>query len=358
MSNKLVCIAFKSNNEKTVSFYYPFDHEQIKSFFSSVQLLVGFNLKFDLAWLRREFAITPPQSCRLWDCQYAEFLFSNQTWKYPDLNSSCLKNNIPAKIDKIAEYWEKGIDTFDIDKEELLEYNEHDVEITYQLYLKQKEKLEKNPQLYRLFRLHMLDLPVLLEMEWNGLLYNSKKSLELSEDLTKQIQHIEGVLNEFAGLEINWGSGDEKSAFLYGGSVERESRIPIGIYKSGLKQGQVRYKIVSTGTTFSRRVEPLNGTEYKKGGVWSTDEPTLRSLQVDKETKKIIDLILERAKLEKLNGTYLKGLPKKLIEMEWGDYLHPSYIQCATVTGRVASANPNGQNLAPQAKQLCESRFT
>jgi DNA polymerase I-like protein with 3'-5' exonuclease and polymerase domains len=194
-------------------------------------------------------------------------------------------------------------------------------------------------------------------MEWNGLLYNKKKSLEQSELLDKQVKDIETKLNLLINFELDWNSNDEKSAILYGGIVKRIYKIPIGHYKSGPKTGLTRYKNETQVYTFNRQIEPLKGTEYKKGNVWSVDEPTLRSLKPNKQIKNIINLILERAKLEKLNGTYLKGLPKKLETNNWGNILHPTYNQCVAVTGRVASSDPNGQNLAPLCKQLIESRF-
>lgn len=359
--NKLCSIVIKvisENLENLYSFSSPWDVGLINDLLNKSTKLIGFNIKFDLAWLRREFGFIPNNSVIIHDCQYAEFLFSKQTWRYPDLETSCSNYNLGHKIDVIKEkYWNKGIDTDQIPLEELLEYNKQDVELTYKLYKLQLKKFNKKPQLYKLFGVHMLDLPCLLEMEWNGLLYNKKKSLEQSELLDKQVKDIETKLNLLINFELDWNSNDEKSAILYGGTVERVYKIPIGHYKSGPKTGLTRYKNETQVYTFNRQVEPLKGTEYKKGNVWSVDEPTLRSLKPNKQIKNIINLILERAKLEKLNGTYLKGLPKKLEEKNWGTILHPTYNQCVAVTGRVASSDPNGQNLVPLCKQLIESRF-
>lgn len=359
--NKLCSIVIKvisENSENSYSFSRPWDVGLINDLLLKSDQLIGFNIKFDLAWLRREFGFIPRHSTYIYDCQYAEFLFSKQTWRYPDLETSCSNYNLGHKIDVIKEkYWNKGIDTDQIPLEELLEYNKQDVEITYQLYKAQLERFKENPQQYKLFKVHMLDLPCLLEMEWNGLLYNKKKSLELSNSLDKEIKDLETKLNLLINFELDWNSNDEKSALLYGGTIERVYKIPIGTFKSGQKLNQTRYKNETQVYTFNRQVEPLNGTEYKKGGVWSVDEPTLRSLKPNTKVRKIITLILERAKLEKLNGTYLKGLPKKLEQKNWGSILHPTYNQCVAVTGRIASSDPNGQNMSPLAKQLCESRF-
>lgn len=352
----LVLKVISNNSVQLLSFKKPWDVGRIHDILSSAKLLIGFNIKFDLSWARREFGFVPTFGTRIHDPQYAEFLFSNQTWRFPDLKTSCEKHGLNPKQDYIwDEYWSKDIDTDQIPIEELEEYCINDVEITWDLYLKQMEMFKTtHAHLYKLFRLHQLDLPVLLEMEWNGLKYNSGRSLELSAEYDTTILQLESTLNTYVDFNVNWNSNQEKSAILYGGDITRTNPMPIGHYKTGAKAGQVKYKNIDSNTTFPQLVKPLlQGQEPNL----SVAEPVLRSLRPNKIAKKIIDLILQRAKLEKMNGTYLKGLPKKIEQYQWGEYLHPSYNQCVTVTGRVASSNPNGQNIPKVGKQLCESRF-
>lgn len=356
----LVLKVISENSVSTLSFTKPWDVGRINEILSSARLLVGFNVKFDLSWARREFGFIPAFGTRIHDCQYAEFLFSRQTWRFPDLREACIKRGVRQKLDFIAEnYWDKGIDTDQIPPEELLEYCVGDVESTYELYMKQLELFATDyTHMYKLFRLHMLDLPVLLEMEWNGLLYDKEGSLKLAEEYDSKVESIETELNNAVDFKINWNSNNEKSAVLYGGSVGRTHPVPIGHFKTGARAGQVKYKNVESFVEFPRLVEPLQVREEGKlVDDLSVSETVLRSLKPQKFAKHIIDLILERSKLEKMNGTYLKGLPKKLDEMGWGTILHPSYNQCVAVTGRVASSNPNGQNIPPLGKRLCGSRF-
>lgn len=354
----LLCAKLISkNSQQSLSFKKPWDVGRINDILSSVKLFVGFNLKFDLSWLRREFGFIPAFGTRFHDCQYAEFLFSDQTWRFPDLGTACAKRGLGEKYDYIAEnYWSKGIDTCDIPEDELETYCVQDVEITHQLYLEQDRQFRgEYSHLTKLFKLHMLDLPVLLEMEWNGLKYNKEKSLQIAESNEAAILRIEEQLNRYIDFELNWNSNAEKSAILYGGSVKRDSKMPIGHFKTGARAGEVKYKTVETFTDFPRLVSPLKSFDGEEN--LSVAEPVLRSLKPKKAVAKLIELILERAKMEKLNGTYLLGLPKKLEQMNWGSVLHPSYNQCVAVTGRVASSNPNGQNIPSVGKQLCESRF-
>ena len=86
--------------------------------------------------------------------------------------------------------------------------------------------------------------------------------------------------------------------------------------------------------------------------------PTLLSLKAKGKVKKIIDLLIQRSVLEKINGTYLLGLPKKREEMNWPpNKLHSTLNQCVTVTGRLSSTKPNQQNFADLAKSFCISRY-
>ena len=357
----LVIKAISGSSTTLYSFKSPWDVGRINEILSSGRELVFFNGKFDLSWLRREFGYVPPFGTRIYDCQYAEFLFSNQTWKFPDLRTACLNRGLDPKQEYISEtYWDKGIDTIDIPMDELEEYCINDVEITHQLYVSQmKDFTTTYSHMIKLFKLHMHDLPVLLEMEWNGLKYNAARSLEIAEENDIRIAALETQLNNIVDFEINWNSNNEKSAILYGGSVSREHQVPIGHFKTGARAGQIKYKNVESKTEFPTLVSPLS--EYKFGERVenrSVAEDVLRSLKPSKLAKKLIELILERSKLEKQNGTYLKGLSNKMQTMGWGDYLHPSYNQCVAVTGRVASSNPNGQNIPKIGKALCESRFT
>lgn len=333
----------------------------VQSLFHNADCVVGFNLKFDLSWLKRDFGITLPNTTKLWDCQQAEFLFSCQKMKYPSLNESCARHGLPQKFDIVKEeFWEKGIDTPDIPQDILCDYCRQDIMITYQLYLKQLHVFATSQaSKYKLFRVAMQDLPVLMDMEWNGLWYNVEKSKEIAEDFKSQVISIESKLNALAdNAPINWSSGQQVSKFLYGGTIINKYHVPVGVYKTGDKVGQTRYKIMEQEYTFPGLFEPLKGSEMAKEGIFSTDEATLRSLKGNKTQKKVIEWLLQRTKLCKAINTYFEGLPNKIIEMDWDDNtLHPSYNQCVAVTGRIASSNPNGQNMPPEAKRLCISRF-
>jgi DNA polymerase I-like protein with 3'-5' exonuclease and polymerase domains len=136
----------------------------------------------------------------------------------------------------------------------------------------------------------------------------------------------------------------------------------VGVFKTGKKVGETRYKIVEKRYTMPRLVEPLEKTEAKKPAgsppVWFTNDDVLRSLKHTKESRKIMALVSKYSELEKLRGTYLTGLPQLIKTMEWdNEVLHGQLNQCIAITGRLSSSKPNMQNFPPIAKTFCVSRY-
>lgn len=356
-NNRLVTIQLKCGDSPPIILTKENFNESV-AILAAASVVIGFNLKFDLHWLQRELGFKA--QC-VWCCQLAEFIFSSQSWKYPDLNTTLLNYGFEPKLDVVkTEYWDKGIDTDEIPFDILAEYGAYDVEGTWSVFKRQVERFQTDKiNQFRLFRLHCNDLLVLQEMEFNGIVYDETSSKARSVELLKQINHLEGQLNGFFdNTPINFDSGYHVSSILYGGSISQDTRIPVGVYKTGEKIGQPRYKIIVNEFKYERLVEPLKGSELKKEGYFSTDEPTLLSLKADKNVKTVIKWLLERGKIIKLRSTYLDGLPNTIEKMGWNpDMLHSNLNQCVASTGRLSSTKPNQQNLPKEAKQFCVSRF-
>lgn len=316
--------------------------------------LVGFNLKFDLHWLRRERV--DYSHCRVWDCQLAEFLLSSQRTKYPSLQGACNRIGIPGKYNVIKEeYWDKGIDTPDIPETERRTYLSGDLSATWGVYQHQLNEFKDRPQLYRLFRLQCQDLLVLADMEWNGLLLDVKLASERSKETHEKLAEIEGKLALLSPLvALNFDSPDDVSALLYGGTITRERREIAGLYKTGEKIGQPRFRIERDTFELPRLAQPIEGSALLKEGLWSTDEKTLKQL---KGVKGITRLLIERARLSKLLD-YFDGLPALIPTMDWADNtIHGQLNQVSVVTGRLSATKPNQQNLNDDAKELIVSAF-
>lgn len=331
--------------------------QEIQQEIDKADILIGFNFKFDLHWLRR-YGISFVNK-RIWDCQLVHFILNYQQVPYPALNDVAASHGLGQKIDIIKEeYWNKGIDTPDIPLDILLEYQEQDVQLTYQVYQKQVE-LVKERGIQALCLLHNMDLLMLEEMEWNGMKYDSTSSIKEGDEIEKQIEELDsGVKRYWPELPINLSSPDHISAILYGGVVRWKEREEfLFTYKDSKKEPVWKSKIVEKAVQVDRQVEPLKGTESKKEGNFSTDEDTLRSLKARGVAKKIIASLLERRGLEKLRGTYLHGIPKKIIEAEWEDSLiHGNLNQTRVITGRLSSDKPNLQNMDKLVKKFFRSR--
>lgn len=249
------------------------------------------------------------------------------------------------------------VDTDKVPWDILCEYGEQDVKLTLQLYHKQQEHWNSHPQKHKLFKLACMDLLVLQEMEHNGLFYNEELCYQKSEQLQKDIKQLTDKLsNVYPNIPINFNSSQQLSSFLYGGPIVTESKELIGFYKGGQKAGQPKYKNVEMVHQLPRLFKPLPKSEMAKEGVFSTSEPTLQKLKG--KHYPYVKMLLELAKLTKLDETYYKGLTKLNKEMMWPtNYLHGQFNQCIAVTGRLSSSKPNLQNLSNDSLDIFTSRY-
>lgn len=322
----------------------------------SADKLILFNAKFDLHHLRKYGLDYTNLS--IWDCQLAHFIITNQTHPYPSLNEVASFYGLESKLDKIAEYWDNGVQTTDIPYEELDEYLRQDIKLTYEIYEKQQEHLKEMPEKRRLLSLSMQDLIVLADIEWNGIKYDFILSEKKAEELSTNLKNIDEQIYEMFPIDgINWNSNDHLSAVLYGGLVKYPVReatqrvLKDGTIKHGERWGEAVVEM-------PRLVNPLPKTECAKEGYWKTSEDILRSLKTKGKAKKLIDLVLERSIIDKELSTYALGLPKLYKERHYtGEIIHGQFNQCVARTGRLSSSQPNMQNLSKPIKQCFISRY-
>ena len=332
--------------------------EQIQLAVDKCDVLVGFNIKFDLHWLRR-YGINFTGK-RIWDCQIVEYVLSNQELAYPSLNGTAEYYELGSKLDEVKEnYWKNGIDTDKVPQEILAEYLKQDVELTEKVMKKQMERINDLPHMKRLISLQNQDVLVLQEMEFNGMIYDYDKSKVLGDELHEQISKLNKKLYDYHAYDsFNPNSGEHLSAFLYGGIIKERFQRPIGHYKTGIHAGEVKYKWDERHKEFPQKIKPLVGSELKKEGFYSTNEDTLRKLKGNAEAKNILQTLLTRATLEKRKTTYYHGLVKLIDEMNWKkDTIHGQLNQCVAKTGRLSSSKPNLQNFDGEIKSLFTTRY-
>jgi DNA polymerase I-like protein with 3'-5' exonuclease and polymerase domains len=367
--NKLCLLGLRTPSNENLIFDIEYsDHNyqealtQVQELINQTNLLIVFNGKFDLAWLRR-YGIDYSH-CKVFDCQLFAYTLSGQTKAYPSLNEEAQAYGLGTKLDVVyEEYWKNGIDTPDIPYSILQEYLDGDLQLTHKVFLEQQRVLSsQSSEFKRLISLVNQDLLVLLEMEYNGLLFDFDGMTKEASKIEAQMQQTREELNDqFCNLPsriLNYSSNDCLSSLLYGGTIIEECRTEIGLYQSGIKQGQPRYKIEKVSHQTPGICKPPAGSELKKEGYFATNEATLRSIKGNAATRRTIDSLLNLSKLEKLNGTYYLGLQKLHQEKDWDPgYIHGQFNQCVARTGRLSSSAPNLQNFPPEIDQFTVTRF-
>lgn len=340
--------------------------------FKKATLLVGHNLKFDLSWARHIGCVVPDR-CRVFDTQLCEFVLSGQTNSFASLNSLAELYKLPTKLDAVSEYWEKGISTEDIPADVVEEYNNYDVELTYQVYLKQLNDPRMTNELRKLILLQGADLLVLQDMEYNGIKFDKKKALKEAATLKEELEQLKAELTKLLG-NINFNSGDQLSVALFGGAYEVEHRHDEErVYKSGPRKGEKYARSVLDSTEIVKclgffRPNPKDELAKTKGKpdhelvhntrYYSTASDVLGQLPARTNVQKTVLAKLGRiAYIEKLVGTYLEAFPNLLEEMYWGDLIHGSYNQVVARTGRLSSSKPNMQNSPPELDKYLVSRY-
>ncbi|KKR29166.1 MAG: polymerase protein, partial [Candidatus Woesebacteria bacterium GW2011_GWA1_39_8] len=147
-------------------------------------------------------------------------------------------------------------------------------------------------------------IPIIKKMERRGVLIDSDLLKKLNQDYSGQLKELENKIWEKAGTKFNVSSPKQLGEVLFD--------------KLGLS---VKYqKKTSTGAKSTKQSE----------------------LQKMKDLHPIIPLILEYRELSKLVSTYIEPIPKMV---DKGGRLHTHFLQMGTTTGRMASQNPNLQNI-------------
>lgn len=183
-------------------------------------------------------------------------------------------------------------------------YAAEDADITLRLHQKLWEQVETVPALAALYReIELPTLPVLLAMERTGVLIDPFLLARQSNELGRRLIDLEREAHTLAGEAFNLGSPKQLGEILFG------------------RLGLPARKKTATG-------QP------------STDEDVLSELAEDYPLPK---LLLEYRSLSKLKGTYTDKLPR-MVNPATGR-VHTSFSQATAVTGRLASSDPNLQNI-------------
>ena len=191
-----------------------------------------------------------------------------------------------------------------VDIEIAAEYSCEDSLVSYELYNYLWDKVSKDENIIKVYKEIEIPLvPILSKIERNGVLIDSQKLKNLSDELDLELKAIQKNCFKITNKEFNLNSPKQLQEILY-----TDLEIPVS-------------KKTPTGKP-------------------STDEDTLQFLSENYDLPK---LILEYRSLNKLKTGYTDKLPLQISKKT--GRVHTSYQQAITSTGRLSSTEPNLQNI-------------
>ncbi|HVB03347.1 MAG TPA: DNA polymerase I [Chitinophagaceae bacterium] len=276
-------------------------------------LIIGQNIKFDLLmlkWYGLEIR------GKLFDTMLAHYLIDPEGRRSMDLLAAQYLNYDPVPIESLIGKKGKNQGTMrDVELEKIKEYAAEDADITLQLK-QQFVPLLKDKQVEQVFyEVETLLVPVLAEMEFEGVQIDTNVLADFSRQLRLDIATAEAAVYREAGVRFNLASPRQLGDVLF---------------------------------------EKLNldpNARKTRTGQYATGEEVLQKLS---HKHQIVEDILIYREFSKLKSTYVDALPL-LINKRTGR-LHTSYNQAVAVTGRLSSNNPNLQNIPIRTERGREIR--
>lgn len=285
----------KEAARKIVEKFRPvFDKEDI--------LWVGQNIKYDMIMLRwAGFTLKG----KVYDTMLANYVIEPEGKRGMDVLSVKYLNYQPVSIETLIGKKGKGqLNMRQVPMEQIKEYAAEDADVTLQL------KHAFDPLLTQQLVSNVFEqvenplVPVLMEMEYEGVGIDVDFLKSYSKDLETDIRQAEANVYEHAGVTFNLGSPKQL--------------------------GEVLFEVMKIDS----------GAKKTKTGQYATGEDVLQKLR---HKHKVVEDILVYRELTKLKSTYVDALPQ-LINPRTGR-LHTSFNQAVAVTGRLSSNNPNLQNI-------------
>ena len=265
-------------------------------------LKVGQNLKYDLEVLHNYGVELKGQ---MWDTMIAHYLIQPELRHNMDYMAEVYLHYKTIHIDELIGPKGKNQRSMrDLSPTLVYEYACEDADITLQLKNKLEPELKKHECEDLFYQIEMPLMPVLAEMEMNGVCLDTESLTETSKQFTARMNEIEQRIYELAGQQFNIASPKQVGEILFD------------------------------------KLKIIEKAKKTKTGQYVTSEEVLQQL---KNKHEIVADILEHRGLKKLIGTYIDALPK-LINPRTG-HIHTSFNQTITATGRLSSSDPNLQNI-------------
>lgn len=263
---------------------------------------VGQNLKYDMEVLQRYGVhVKGP----LFDTMIAHFLVHPDMKHSMDEMAEYYLNYRPVSIETLIGKKGKNQGSMrDVPLNEIARYAIEDADITWRLKDILAKELKENDAEELFTTMEAPLIPVLAEMETEGIRVDVKALNAFSLELGEEIRSLQERIHLLAGIDFNIDSPKQLGEVLF----------------DHLKISEKAKKT--------------------KSGQYVTKEDTLQKLANDHE---IIPLILDYRSVRKLKSTYVDSLPEMVLKGT--DRIHTNYMQTVAATGRLSSNNPNLQNI-------------
>jgi DNA polymerase-1 len=265
---------------------------------------VGHNLKYDFVILARLGLRVAPLA---FDTMIAEWLTN------PNSRNLGLKNlawvRLNYRMTEIEELIGKGKNQKEMKDVPITEagaYAAADAAIIFRLIDQLQPELESAKAASLMYELEMPLVEVLADMEMTGIALDKPYLAKMSTELTTRMGELEQQVFGAVGESFNLNSTQQLSHAIF----DRLKMVPPG------------------------------GTKRTASGFYSTSAEVLEALR---GKHPVVDSILEYRELSKLKSTYVDALPLEVNPET--DRVHTSYNQTGSVTGRIASSEPNLQNI-------------
>lgn len=265
---------------------------------------VGHNLKYDYILLARNGLRALPLA---FDTMIAEWLCD------PASRNLGLKNlawvRLGFEMTEIEELIGSGRDQrtmAQVPVRQAAPYAAADAEVCLRLMPQLREEMQQKEQMGLFREVEMPLVPILADMEMDGIRLDREYLQDFSDQITARLDETEARIHDYAGHAFNINSTQQLSEVLFE----------------------------------DLELKPPDRTRRTASGHFSTAASVLAELRTEHP---IVDLVLEHREISKLKSTYADALPTQ-INPDTGR-VHTSFNQTGSVTGRLASSDPNLQNI-------------
>jgi DNA polymerase-1 len=275
---------------------------------------VNHNLKFDISVLS---ANGIELRGKLFDTMVAHSLVEPDMRHGMDYMSEVYLGYTPVPISKLIGDGKNGAQSnmADVPLDKITEYAAEDADVTWRLKASVEPLLKERGAERVFYEIESPLVPVLADMELEGVKLDASALAEFSTQLTKEIADLEKMICKLAGTTFN--------------------------INSPRQLGQILFDVLKI----------CEKPKKTRTGQYMTDEQTLATLAPDNE---IVQKLLEHRTATKLKSTYTDTLPAA-ISPKTGR-VHTTYNQVITATGRLNSQDPNLQNIPIRTERGQEIR--